>query len=84
MKPGENRFASGEKPLSPREREICELLSIGATDKEIATKLGITEHGVDFHLRNIFRKLGTHSRVRVAVRYLREGVAYMPEKQLIS
>jgi LuxR family maltose regulon positive regulatory protein len=32
-------------------------------DKQIGRRLGITEHAVRYHLKNIYRKLGVHDRV---------------------
>ena len=45
-----------------REREIMEHLARGLRDKEIARELELTEHGVRYHLRNIYRKTGTTGR----------------------
>ncbi len=44
--------------LTTREREITELIAWGATKKEIADKLFISEETVKNHLRNIFDKTG--------------------------
>lgn len=44
--------------LTTREREITELIAWGATKKEIADKLFISEETVKNHLRNIFEKTG--------------------------
>ena len=48
--------------LSKRELEIARLLVQGKSNKEIAHILGITEHTVEYHLSNIYRKLGVRSR----------------------
>ena len=50
--------------LSKREHQVLEELSKGLSDKVIARNLGITENTVRFHLKNIFRKLGVHSRLQ--------------------
>lgn len=48
--------------LSPRELEVMQELASGATNKEIARTLDMTEHTVKFHLKNIFAKLGVDRR----------------------
>ena len=43
--------------LTPREREVLELMAEGRSNHGIATKLVVTEHVVEKHIRNIFQKL---------------------------
>lgn len=57
--------------LSPREREILQLLAEGRSTKQIATELSITVKTTETHRTNIMRKLGIHSTsdlVRYAIR----------------
>ena len=56
--------------LSEREREVLQRLE-GQRDKQIAAELGLTVHGVRFHLRKLFTKLNVRTRVE-AVRRARE------------
>lgn len=56
--------------LTARELEVCELLIMGNTNREIATNLIISENTVEFHLRHIFMKLKVSSRTQAAVTYL--------------
>ena len=56
--------------LSARERQILTRLD-GRRDKVIAAELGLTVHGVRYHLRNVFSKLGAKTRDE-AVRRARE------------
>ena len=56
--------------LSEREREVLQRLP-GHRDKEIAAALALSAHGVRFHLRKLFRKLGAGNRAE-AVRRARE------------
>ncbi|WP_306204497.1 helix-turn-helix transcriptional regulator [Actinoplanes sp. RD1] len=58
--------APGWAALSPREREIALLAGQGLTNQQIATRVGRTTHTVNFHLRQIFPKLGVASRVELA------------------
>ena len=54
--------------LSPREREIAQLLAEARTNKEVAVKLGVSVKTIDAHRANIMRKLNLHS-VAELVRY---------------
>jgi len=58
--------------LTPRERDILNLLSKGSLDKEIAESLRISLWTVHGHLKNIYDKLGVHTRTEAAVRYLQK------------
>jgi DNA-binding CsgD family transcriptional regulator len=48
--------------LTKRELELLKLLLQGKSNKQIAAALNISEHTVEFHLRNIYRKLGMSSK----------------------
>jgi DNA-binding NarL/FixJ family response regulator len=54
--------------LSVREQEIAQFLAKGASNKEIAKELHISDRTVKNHLRNIFGKIGVTSRVQAALR----------------
>lgn len=56
------------EPLSPRERQILSVLAQGATNKEIARILHISEKTVRNHLSNVYRKMGVHSRAQAIVK----------------
>jgi DNA-binding NarL/FixJ family response regulator len=66
-------------PLSPREREVLELMAEGRTNGSIAGHLVVTEGAVEKHVTNIFIKLGlppadqAHRRVLAVLRYLEYG-----------
>jgi DNA-binding NarL/FixJ family response regulator len=56
--------------LTPRELEILGLLSKGFLDKEIAHALQISAWTVHGHAKNIYEKLGVHTRTEAVVKYL--------------
>ena len=56
--------------LTPRELEILGLLSKGFLDKEIAHALHISAWTVHGHAKNIYEKLGVHTRTEAVVKYL--------------
>lgn len=62
--------AAEMEKLSPRECQVLDCLSRGYVDKEIAAALGISAWTVHGHLKNIFEKLGAHSRTEAVVKYL--------------
>ena len=66
--------ANPQEKVSPREREVLELLTKGATNKEIAATLTISENTVKNHLKNILEKLHLENRVQAAAYAFREGL----------
>lgn len=59
--------------LTPREREVLQLLAQGLTNKAIGQALGITEHTVKFHVNAIMGKVGAQSRTEAVIRATRAG-----------
>lgn len=51
----------GRSPLTPREREVAQLLAEGNSNKEVAAMLGISFKTAESHRANIMRKLSFHS-----------------------
>lgn len=60
--------------LTPREKNILQMLAQGASNKEIATQLCITEGTVKNHLHSILGKLHLENRVQAAAFALRTGI----------
>jgi len=55
--------AEAFQPLTPREREILQLMSEGLPNKTIASRLSISERTVTTHVANIYSKLHVNNRV---------------------
>jgi DNA-binding CsgD family transcriptional regulator len=51
-----------ERDLTPRERQVAGLVARGMTSREVAGVLWVTPKAVDFHLGNVYAKLGLTSR----------------------
>jgi DNA-binding NarL/FixJ family response regulator len=62
----------GEYDLTPREKEILQLLVNGLSKKHLADQLCISLYTVDTHLKNIYAKLHVHSQIDVIAKTLRE------------
>jgi DNA-binding NarL/FixJ family response regulator len=60
--------------LSNREREVLRLIGQGATNREIAQKLIISEHTVKSHIESILNKLDVRNRQQAAVYAERAGL----------
>ncbi|MCL6454886.1 MAG: response regulator transcription factor [Alicyclobacillus sp.] len=67
--------------LTERELEVLRKLSGGATNREIAQALFISENTVRNHVRNILEKLHLNNRVQAAAYALREGFTDHPEEK---
>lgn len=60
-------------PLTRREREILQRISEGLDNISVAEKLNISENSVEWHLKNIYRKLDVKNRTSALVRALKWG-----------
>jgi DNA-binding NarL/FixJ family response regulator len=61
--------AAEVEDLSPREREILELLAEGFPNKEIAGRVGVADGTVRWHLRHVYHKLHVRSRTEAALKF---------------
>jgi DNA-binding NarL/FixJ family response regulator len=62
----ENAATNPLVQLSPRQREVLHLLSLGMDNDQIAERLFISRNTVKFHVRTIYGRLGVHNRVEAA------------------
>jgi len=60
--------------LTPREREILQLLAEGKTNKEVASSLDISVYTAETHRGNILQKLNLHSLVELVLYAVRKGI----------
>lgn len=63
-----------DEPLTPRETEVLRLLVEGVGNKEIAYRLGISEHTVKFHVASLLDKLDAESRTEAVANGVRAGL----------
>lgn len=61
-------------PLTVREKEVLQWMAEGLANKQIALKLGISEHTVKFHLSALYAKLNVSSRTEAVKRGLGLGL----------
>jgi DNA-binding NarL/FixJ family response regulator len=52
--------------MTPRERQVINLIADGLSNKEIAANLHVAVHTVKSHVRNVMEKLTLHSRLQIA------------------
>jgi len=86
LQPGDATLATGStqsrngepgelfEPLTPREKEVLQMLASGLGNKQIAARLKISEHTAKFHVASILGKLGASSRTEAVSLGLRRGL----------
>jgi DNA-binding NarL/FixJ family response regulator len=63
--------------LTPREIEVLRLMAEGLANKELASRLAISEHTVKFHVSSILGKLGAASRTEAVTLGIRRGLVLL-------
>jgi DNA-binding NarL/FixJ family response regulator len=63
-----------DDPLTPREREVLQMLAAGLGNKEIAARLHISDHTAKFHVSQILAKLTAASRAEAVSIAMRRGL----------
>lgn len=71
---GAHAPAPGDEPLTPREREVLQLLAEGLPNKLIAQRLHVSDHTVKFHVSSIMLKLNAASRTEAVTVAARRGL----------
>jgi DNA-binding NarL/FixJ family response regulator len=68
------------EPLTPRERQVLEQMSLGLANREIAQALHISAHTAKFHVAQILAKLDAATRAHAVAKAMRNGL--MPQNTL--
>ena len=66
--------AGSAQTLTPRQREVLELIVEGLDNRQIAMRLGVTERTARAHTSGVLKRLGEPNRTRAAVAALRRGL----------
>ena len=72
--------SAGGEALSGRELEVVALVARGASNKEIAHALRISEATIKTHLAHIFEKLGVTDRTSAVTRAIERGLIELPRE----
>ena len=72
--PNDESLIETVEELTPREVEVLRLLADGLGNKEVALRLGISDHTVKFHISSILAKLGAGSRTEAVTLGIRRGL----------
>jgi DNA-binding NarL/FixJ family response regulator len=71
--PGRNASNQILEPLTSRELQVLRMLAEGLANKEIASRLGISEHTAKFHVAQILGKLAVGTRAEAVAAGIRRG-----------
>ena len=69
-----NSVEGADVTLTHRENEVIVLMAEGLSNKQIAARLGISEHTAKFHVNSILQKMNAQKRVEAVVRAARMGI----------
>ncbi|MCX8052201.1 MAG: helix-turn-helix transcriptional regulator [Armatimonadetes bacterium] len=65
--PREDNIVARLRKLSPREREVLDMIAAGLSSRDTARSLFCSKRTVDYHLYSIYRKLGVSNRVQAVL-----------------
>ena len=77
LHPGPEGDRSFRSVLTPREREVIQLIAEGKTGMEVATTLNLSLRTAETHRTNLMRKLDLHSVVDLALYAVRNGIVHV-------
>jgi DNA-binding NarL/FixJ family response regulator len=77
LRPYEERDSSVQQLLTPREREVIQLVAEGKTTKEIANALSLSVKTAETHRTNLMRKLDLHSIADLTLYAVRNGIVHI-------
>jgi two-component system, NarL family, response regulator YdfI len=69
-----SEIGSSDEILTPREIQVLRMIAEGLGNKEIASKLRISDHTVKFHISSTFAKLGASNRAEAVTLGIRHGL----------
>jgi DNA-binding NarL/FixJ family response regulator len=76
---GNGAMTEKSKHLTPREREIVQLLAEGKSNKEVAVALNLSVKTAETHRSNLMRKLGLHSVSELVLYAVRNHIVQVPD-----
>jgi DNA-binding CsgD family transcriptional regulator len=76
---GARRRAAHDDSMTPQELRVAAAVSRGASNREIAAELFLAPKTVEFHLRQIYRKLGVGSRAQLVATLAHKPAAEPPD-----
>lgn len=71
---GQAELDPPDQVLTPREIEVLRMIADGSSNKQIASRLSISDHTVKFHIGSIFTKLGASNRAEAVSIGIRRGL----------
>lgn len=77
LRPGAESNGPFRSVLTPREREVIQLLAEGKTSKEVATTLNLSVKTAETHRTNLMRKLDLHSVADLTLYAVRNGIVHV-------
>jgi len=72
-----SRVVHSHEELTPREAEVLAMLAEGLPNREIADRLGVSDHTIKFHISSILDKLGASTRTEAVTLGLRMGLIFL-------
>jgi DNA-binding NarL/FixJ family response regulator len=77
LRPQEQSHTSKQAVLTPREREVIQLVAEGKSTKEVAIALSLSVKTAETHRTNLMRKLGLHSVADLTLYAVRNGIVHI-------